>query len=154
MLSRVVLAERRIGDDAVEAFQFARLAVLRVQQRVCEPDVGAGHAMQQHVELADGPGGGVVHLAAQAQVGRVAAGLLDELAADDEHAAGAAGGVIDAQPRPGLEDAHHEADDIARGVEVAALLARRLGEHVDEELVGRAEQVGELEVLVAQAVRG
>ena len=61
-------------------------------------------------------------------------------------------GVIDAHARRGLEDADHEADDVARGVEVAALLARRLGEHVDEELVGRAEQVGELEILVAQAV--
>ena len=123
-----------------------------MQQGVLELDVGAGHAVEQHVELADGPGGGVVHLAAEAQVGGIATGLLDELAADDEHAAGAAGRIIDAQARPRLEDADHETDDVARGVEVAALLARRLGEHVDEELVGRAEQIGELEVLVAQAV--
>ena len=61
-------------------------------------------------------------------------------------------GVVDAQARLGLEDADHEPDDVARRVEVAALLARRLGEHVDEELVGGAEQVGELEILVAQAV--
>ena len=128
------------------------LAVHGMQQRVLELDVGAGHAMEQHVQLADGPRRGIVHLAAEAQVGGIAAGLLDELAADDEHAAGAAGGVIDAQARRGLEDADHQADDVARGVEVAALLARRLGEHVDQELVGRAEQVGELEVLIAQAV--
>ena len=150
--ARIVLAERRIGDDAVEALQLARLAVHGVQQRILELDVGAGHAMQEHVQLADGPGRGIVHLAAQAQVGRITAGLLDELAADDEHTAGAAGGVIDAQARPRLEDADHEPDDIARGVEVAALLARRLGEHVDQELVGRAEQVGELKILIAQAV--
>ena len=97
---RVVLAEGRIGDDAVEALQFARLPVHGVQQGVLELDVGAGDAVQQHVELADGPGGGVVNLAAEAQVGGVAAGLLDEFAADDEHAARAAGGVIHAHARP------------------------------------------------------
>ena len=37
-------------------------------------------------------------------------------------------------------------------VELAALLARRVGELPDQVLVGGAEQVGELEVLVAQAV--
>ena len=86
----VVLAERRIGNDAVEALQLAGLAVHRMKQRVLKLDVRAGHAVQEHVELADRPGGGVVHLAAEAQVGGVAAGLLDELAADDEHAARAA----------------------------------------------------------------
>ena len=95
---------------------------------------------------------GVVHLAAQAEVGRVAAGLLDELAADDEHAARAAGRIVDAHARSRLDEAHHEADDIARRVEVAALFARRFGEHVDQKLVGRPEQVGKLEVLVAQPV--
>ncbi len=75
-----------------------------MEQRVLELDVGAGHAVQEHVELANGLGGGVVDLAAEAEVGGIAAGLLDELAADDEHAAGAAGGVIDAQARRGLED--------------------------------------------------
>ena len=55
-------------------------------------------------------------------------------------------------PGRGLEHADHEPNDVARRVEVAALLARRLGKHVDQELVGRAEQVGELEVLVAQTV--
>ena len=108
--------------------------------------------MQQHVEFADGPRGGVVDLAAKPEIGRVPAGLLDELAADDEHAARAARGVIDTHARSGLEDSDHRADDIARGVEVAALFARRLGEHIDEKLVGRAEQVGELEILVAQPV--
>jgi hypothetical protein len=43
-------------------------------------------------------------------------------------------------------------DYIARGVEIAAFLARRLGEHVDQKFVGRAQQIGKLEILVAQAV--
>ena len=105
-----------------------------------------------HGQLADGPGGGVVYLATEAHVGRVAAGLLDELAANDEHAAGAASRIINRETRPRLEDADHEADDVAGSKEVAALLARGLGEHVDQKLVGGTEQIGELEVLVAQAM--
>src|SRR5437870_3139866 len=82
--------------------------------------------MEKHVQAADGPRGGVVDLAAEAEIGGVAARLLDELAADDEHAARAAARVVHTHPRRGLEDAHHEPDDIAGCVEVAALFARRL----------------------------
>ena len=52
----------------------------------------------------------------------------------------------------GLDQPHHHAHDRARGVELAALLAGRVGELADQVLVGGAQQVGELEVLVAQAV--
>jgi hypothetical protein len=148
----VVLAERRIGDDAVEAFQFAGLLVLGVEQRVLELDVRTGHAVQKHVQPADGPCGGVIDLATEAKVRGVTAGLLDEFAADDEHAARTTRGVIHAHARRGFQYPHHEADDIARRIEVTTLLTRRLGEHVDEKLVGRAEQIGELEILVAKAV--
>jgi hypothetical protein len=78
--------------------------------------------------------------------------LLDEFAADDEHAARAAGGVVDAHAGRGLDDADHEANDVAGRVEIATFLARRLGKHVDEKFVGRAKEVGELEILVAEAV--
>ena len=120
-----------------------------MQQCIVELDIGARHAMQEHVQLADGPGRSIVHLATQAHVGRVTTGLLDELAANDEHAARATRGVIHAQARPRLEDADHKADDIARGIEVAALLACRLGKHVDQKLVGCAEQVRKLKILIA-----
>src|SRR5439155_6101900 len=82
--------------------------------------------MEPHVQAADGPRGSVVDLAAEAEVGGVAARLLDDLAADDEHGARAAAGVIDTHPRPGLENAHHEPDDIAGCVGLATLFARRL----------------------------
>ena len=55
-------------------------------------------------------------------------------------------------PCCGLDEPHHHPDDGARRVELAALLARRVGEVADQVLVGGAEQVGELEVLVAQPV--
>ena len=53
-----------------------------------------------------------------------------------------------------LDESHHHPDDRPRRVELAALLARRVGELADQVLVRRTEQVGELEVLVAQAVLG
>ena len=108
--------------------------------------------MKEHVQAADRPRRGVVHLAAEAEIRRVAPGLFDEFAADDEHAARSAGGIEDAHARRRLQNADHQANDIAGRVEVAALLACRLGEHVDEELVSGPEQVGELKVFVAQPV--
>ena len=147
--ARVVLAEGRIGDDAVEAVQLPASAVHRVQQCVLELNVRVQvRAVEEHVEFADGPGGSVVDLAAKANIGWVAAGLFNKLTSDDEHATRATCGVINFHARRRLDDADHEPDDIARGVEVAALFARRLGKHVDEKFVGCAEQVGELEVLV------
>ena len=131
---------------------FAGVAVQRMQQRILKQNVRAFHAVQEHVQPADRPRGSVVDLAAETEIGGVAAGLLDELAADDEHTARTASGVIHAHARRGLEDSDHEADDVARRVEVAALFARRFGEHVNEKFVGGTEQVGKLEILIAQPV--
>src|SRR5437016_10042252 len=127
--ARVILAERGVGNHAVEALQFAGFTMHRMEQRVLELDIRARHSVEEHVEPADRPRGCVVDLAAEAEVRRVAAGLLDELPADDEHAARAAGGVVDAHPRRWLENANHETDNIARSIEVAAFLAGRFGEH-------------------------
>ena len=111
-----------------------------------------GDAVEKHVQLTDGPRGGVVDLAAQPDVGGITTGLLDELATDDEHTSGAAAWIVDAQPRLGFKNADHEPDNIARCVEVSAFFARRFGKHVDEELIGGAEQVGKLKVFVSQPV--
>ena len=62
--------------------------------------------------------------------------------------------VVDAHPLSRFDQADHHPDDGSRGVELAALLAGRVGELADEVLVGGTEQVGELEVLVAQPVLG
>src|SRR5215470_7756086 len=150
--ARIVLTERWIGDDAVEAFQLASLSVHGMQQGILKLNIGALHTMQEHVQFADGPGRGIVHLSAQAHVGRITTGLLDELATNDEHTARAAGGIIDAQAQSRLDEAHHEANDIAWRVEVAALLTSRFGKHVNQELIRRPQQVRKLKILIAQAV--
>ena len=148
---RVVLRERRIGDHAVEAADLAApVQVQRLLERVAVPDVGAADAVQQHVHLADGPGAAVEFLAGEFQVAGVAARLLDVLLGQDQHAARPHGGVVDAHALPRLDDLHHQADDLGGRVELAALLPGAVGEVFDEVLVGRAEQVGELEVVVAQ----
>ena len=84
----------------------------------------------------------------------LAAVFLDVLLGVDEHAAGAAAGVVDPHPLLGVDEADHHPDDGARRVELAALLAGGVGELRDQVLVGGTEDVGELEVLVAQPVPG
>ncbi len=76
--------------------------------------------------------------------------LANVIARLDQHAARAAGRVVDAHAWLRLDDLDKRAHDIGRGVELARLLAGGVGEVLDQIFVGRAEQVGELEVLVAQ----
>ena len=99
----VVLAEGRIGDHPVKTLKFAAFPVQGMQQGIFKPNVSAPDAMQEHVDFADGPGRGIIDLAAEAQIGRIAAGLLDILAADDQHAAGTTGGIVDTHSRRGIQ---------------------------------------------------
>ena len=151
LLAAVVLAEGRIGQHAVEAPEFVVLTlVLRVLEGVFLADVGVVDAVQQHVHLADRPGGADAVLAGQRQVARVAAVLADVVAGLDQHAAGPAGRVVHAHAGLRIDDFHQGAYHFGRGVELARLLAGGIGEELDQVFVGRAEQVRELEVLVAQ----
>ena len=72
---------------------------------------------------------------------------------EDQHAARARARVVDAHALAAGSTSRTISRTTARGrVELAALLAGRVGEVADQVLVGGAEQVGELEVLVAQPV--
>ncbi len=151
VLLDVVLAEGRIGEDAVVAFQLAVIIlVLRPANGVFLPDVRVGDAVQEHVHLADGPGGADLVLAVERQIPRVSPAFLDVVPALDQHAAGAHRRVVDAHARLGLDDLDHRAHDVGRRVELPGLLAGGVGEVFDQVLVGCAQQIGELEVLVAQ----
>lgn len=147
-----VLEEGRVGEHPVEAHELAALLMEGVGEGVVVTQVGVEDTMQDHVHLGDGPGAAVVLLARQGHTAPVLAVFLHVLLGVDEHAAGAGAGVIDAHAGAGLDQADHHADDATGGVELAALLAGRVGELADQVLVCRAEQVGELEVLVAQPV--
>jgi hypothetical protein len=144
--------ERRIGEHAVEAHQLAAFHVLRLGQGVVVAQIGAADAVQQHVHLGDGPHRAVGLLPAQVGARAVATVLVDVLLGQDQHAARAHARVVDAVLLLRLDQPHHHPHHRARRVELAALLAGRVRELADQVLVGRAEQVRELEVLVAQPV--
>jgi hypothetical protein len=84
----VVLAERRIGDDAVEAFQLvALIQVLRFAQGVFLANVGMGDAVQQHVHFTDRPSGTHFLLAEKRQFIGAAAFFAQVVAHLNQHAA-------------------------------------------------------------------
>lgn len=124
--------------------------MLRAAEGVFLPDVGVRDTVQEHVHLADGPGGADALLAIEREVARVAADLADVVASLDQHTARPTGWVVDAHARLWLDHLDQRKHDVGGGVELAGLLSGRVGEELDQVFVGRAEQVRELEVLVAQ----
>ncbi len=150
----VVLREGRIGQHAVELADGVAVQNLRVLQGVAVLDGEAGDVVEDHVHHADRPYGAVGVLAEKGKVVRVLALLLNVLVALNEKASGAHGGVVDLVPGPGFDDLHEQADDFAGGVELATLLARAVGEEFYQVFVGRAEEVGKLEVVIHQHEAG
>ena len=69
---------------------------------------------------------------------------------DEGGGSGAAGGIVNAHAFLRIDDLDEHAHDVGRGVEFAGLFAGGVGEEFDEVFVGGAEEVGELEVLVAE----
>ena len=122
----------------------------RLLERVALTDVGAADAVQQHVHLADGPGAAVEFLPGQFEIAGIAADLLHVLLRLDQHAARPAGRIVDRHAFLRLDQLDHEPDDLGRRVELATLLPGTVGEVLDEVFVGGTQQVGELEVIVAQ----
>ena len=151
VLLQVVLAERRIGQHAVEAQKLPLLVlVLRLAQGVLLADHRVRDAVQQHVHLADGPRRAHLLLPVQRQLRRIGPALAQVVARLDQHAARAHRRVVHAHALTGIADLDADPHHLGRGVELARLLARRVGKVLDQPLVGRTEQVRELEVRIAQ----
>ncbi len=148
----VVLAEGRVCKHPVESHQLPTLPVHGLGQGVFVLDVGVGDAVEQHVHLADGPDAAVVVLTVEGEVPGVAAVLFHVLLGQGEHPAGSHTGVVDPHAGLGVHQPNHQPDHVPGGVELTTLLARRVGELGDQELVGRAQQVGKLKVFVPQPV--
>ena len=146
----VVLGEGRVGDHPVELEQVSRVHVERLLQGVAKIDLRVQDVVQDQVHLGDGDHCAVAVLAVKHQVAAIAPLLVHILAGLDQHAAGASGGVVDAHALARLENLDHEPHHLAGRVELAALLACAVGEVFDQVLVGRAQQVGKLEVVVDQ----
>ena len=142
-LAPVLQRERRVGDDAVELGQVVAGVEGGVAQGVLADDLEVLDAVEQQVHPGDGGGGEHLLLAVELapQGLGAAAGRLDVLDDLDEHAAGAAGRVVDGLALLRVEDVDQEADHRARGVVLAGLLVRLVGEPLDEVLVRVAEHV-------------
>ena len=131
----VAVVERRVGQH--EVGPQVREAV--VVEAVAVVNVGVDAADGQ-VHLGQPPRGVVRLLAVDADVAQPAAVGLHELLRLDEHAAGAAAGVVDAAAVGG-QHLHQQPDDRGGRVELAALLALGAGELRQEVLVDAAEDV-------------
>ena len=136
LLLDVVLAERRIGEDAVVALQLVALVlVLRPADGVFLANVSVRDAVQQHVHLADRPCRADALLTEKRQVARIATALAHMVARLDEHTARAAGRVVHAHVRLRVDDLDQRAHDFARRVELAGLLSGGVGEPFDQRLI-------------------
>lgn len=141
-------AEGRVREHVVKPFVRMAVAIreaflgLASAERVAIDDVLHILALDHEVGAADGVGLGIVFLAEEFEVcARVESGIGidDEFLRLREHAAGAAGGVVDFDDLSLLvnevvvreEKAHHELDDFARGEMVSRLLVGLLVEAPD-----------------------
>ena len=117
-----------------------------VAQRVAAHDLEVLDAVEEQVHPRDGGGGEVLLLAEDLSPEKLRRGprLLPRRAGrrSMQHAAGAAGGVVDGLALLRVEDVDQHPDDRTRGVELARLLVREVGELLDQVLVGVAEHVG------------
>ncbi len=131
----------RVGQHHVEGAQPVALGEGRPLQRVAADDGEVLDAVQHQVHARDGGGHVVALLPVEAQGAVLAAAALDLVQRRDQHAAGAAGRVVDALARLRVEHLHHQVDDGAVGVELLRGVAAVVGELLDQELVGHAQLV-------------
>jgi hypothetical protein len=108
-------------------------------QRIAAGDVEVLHAVQHQVHAGDGGGHVVALLPVQAQGAVLAAAALHLIQGGDQHAAGAAGGVVDALAGLGLEHLHHQMHHGAVGVELLGRVAAVVGKFLDQVFVGVAQ---------------
>ncbi len=135
--------EGRIGDDAVEVGEVVAGEESGATQSIATHNLKVRRAVQEEVHARDGGGGQIFLLPVELAPERadIATRLLHMLDGLQQHAAGAAGGVINRLALTGIEDVHHEPHDGARGVELARLLVRGIGELLDQILVSLPEDV-------------
>ena len=106
--------------------------------------------MEDHVHLTNRPCRAIHLLTEKAEVTGITATLLDVGLRLDEHPARPTAGITNLHVLLWLDHQHHGANDLRRSEEFPALFARRIGEEFDEVFVGRAKQVGKLEVSIAE----
>ena len=144
LVAPLLQRERRIGDDAVERGEVVAGEEGRAAQRVAADDLEVLDAVQEQVHAGDGGGGQVLLLAEELAPERavVAVALAHVVDGLEQHAARAAGRVVDGLALLRVEDVDHQPHHRARRVELAGLLVGGVGELLDQVFVGLAEDVG------------
>ena len=132
---------RRIGEDYVEGLEPVAFDQSRIMQGVAAADIEVGHAVQHKVHAGDGRSDVDELLPVETDGAGVAAVTFHLGQARDEHAAGAAGRVVDGLTRFGFEHLGHQVHERAVGVELLRGVARVVSELLDEVLVAVAEFV-------------
>ena len=143
----VTIVEGRVGEDVIGTEVGVEVAAEGVGLFGAEVGFDAADGEVHDGEAA---GGGVGLLAEDGDIADAAAVGFDELFRLDEHAAGAAAGVVDAA-FVGGEHLYEEADDAVGRIELAAVLAFGAGELGEEVFVDAAEDVFGAVVTVAEA---
>ena len=132
---------RRVGEDHVELAQAVALDEAGVGERVAADDLEVLDAVEEQVHPGDGRGDEVELLPVEPERAVLAAGALHLGQRRDQHAAGAAGGVVDRLAGLRLEHLRHQVDEGAVGVELLRRVAAVVGELLDQVLVAVAELV-------------
>jgi len=105
--------------------------------------------VQEQVHAGNGRGGEILLLAEDfaPQAFYITMLFLHVLDSGEQHAAGAAGRVVDGLALFGVEHLDHQTHHAAWGIELASLLVGGVGEFLDQVFVGIADQV-RLDVLI------
>jgi hypothetical protein len=112
----------RIGQDDVEAHQAVALHQLGLGEGVAAFDVEIPIAVEEAVHTSDGGGHQVAFLPVEAHVAPLLPSPVQVGDGREQHAAGAAGRLVEGVALAGSEDVDHQPDHGVRRVELAGLL--------------------------------
>ena len=131
----------RIGQHDIEALEAVAFDELRLRQGVAALDAEVLDAVEEAVHPGDGGGHEVPLLAVELHIPPLLPRPAQVGDAREQHAAGAAGGIIDGLAGLHVEHLGHEVDDGAVRVELGGGVAGVVGKLLDEILVALAQLV-------------
>ena len=138
---------RRIRQRHVEAHEAVALHQLGLGEGVAALDTEVLDTVQEAVHAGDRGGHQVALLPVETHVAPLLPLPAQVRDGGEQHATGAAGGIVDALAGPRLEHRGHQVDDGAVGVELGSGVAGVVGEFLDEVFIALAQfilgQVGD-----------
>ena len=144
IVAPLLQGEGGIGNHAIESGKAVGGVEGGIAQSIATDNLKVRCAVEEEVHPGNGGGGEVFLLPKELapECADIAARLLQMMDGLQQHAAGAAGRVIDGLALAGIEDGYHQPHNRARGVELACLFVGGVGEFFDKILIRLAEQIG------------